>query len=80
MFQFLFLLLCAAILIFSYRKFSRTAKSNTTDSHNGQSMLQLTSTNNSYDSLGDVFTMLDNDLAQAGLTLNADMRGYMDGI
>lgn len=79
-FQFLFLIFCGAALIIVYLKFSGTAKKAAANSINSQDMLQLTSTNNSYDPLGDVLVNLDGDLAQFDLTLHADMRGYMDGI
>lgn len=41
-------------------------------------MLQMTKTNNNYEPLLDVLVSLDGDLCKLGVTLRADMRGYLD--
>lgn len=79
MWEFVFLVLCLCVLILVYLRLSLGTKRTSGDAVNSSAILQVTSTNNSYDPLGDVLSSLDDDLKRMGLTLNADMKGYMDG-
>lgn len=78
--QFLCVLLGGvAVLIFVYQRLSRFIKSAVKDAENSRKIIKLTNTNNNYDPLGDVLTSLDDDLEELSLSLDADMKGYMDG-